>query len=1165
MVLFAAVFLTIRYRYTIFLKPNISIYSRFFSLLENNMKAFQTKFLYAMLCACLMITLAGASPAFAAAVVVNSNLDTQGTCATSGTGTCTLRDAITYANSTPGADTITFDANYTITLSGSLPSVTSVITITGNGAANTKIDGNSLYRVFAVDTGGDLRLNNLTVQNGRCNGGSSCSEGAGIYNAATLTINNTTISGNAASSKGAGIYNSGTLAVTNSTFANNTLGLAGDGGGIYNNTGSTTIANCTFSSNTANNGGGVYNNTGATLNVTNCTFSANIGNVNGGGIYNIGTLNLKNSILANSSGGRDCYGTVGTANNNLLEGPTEVCGLSTGHIIGQDPKLDVLTSYTGYTQVFPLLSGSPAIDAGNPTVCSALPVSNLDQRGATRPKGTSCDIGAFESDVVVSSSPTITSINRAGSSPTNATSVNFTVTFSAPVTGVDITDFSLNIINDPLNPPGITGASITSVSAGTNTYTVTVNTGTDSGELQLKLLNDNSISDISSNNLAGTFPYSGQSYIIDRVAPRVASITRNSVKETTNAPIVDYTVTFTESVKGVDAADFSVTANGFVGASIASVSGSGTVYTISINTGINSGTLRLDLIDNNSIIDLAGVPLGGWGINNYTCWMLTTLEKSLPTVTSIVKTSKSPTNANSVDFKVTFSEAVTGVDTADFSLAMGTGLSGASVTGVNGKNTEYTVTVSTGAGSGSLHLDFTDNDSITDPIGNKPGGEGVNNGNFINGETYTIDKTAPTATSIIRANTSNPTSAPSVDFIVTFSKKVTGVDITDFSLNAPNLSGASISNVSNSDPFYIVTVNTGTGDDIIRLDLVDNDSILDAVSNPLGGTGAGNGNFNLGETYTIDRNFPAVTGSIRLDANPITAGIVHFNVTFSESVSGVDGSDFLLTTSNITNSVITEVLGSGASYTVAVNTGSGTGTVRLDIVDNDSILNSEGHLLGGAGTGNGNFINGEIYTISEKIFVSSSEKYRSNGDYDGWILELKENSTQGGTKSSTADTFILGDGVQNRQYRSILHFPTSSLPDNAVITNIILMIKAQSLTGTDPFTTHGGINVDIKSGAFGAFGPFSFNSLQLTDFQSASSLNSVGQIQNNPVGMWYWTMLNSSAFPYINLTGSTQLRLAFQLDDNNDGGNDYLKFYSGDSVDQGNRPYLLIEYLVPKY
>lgn len=1117
------------------------------------------------MCASLMITLAGTRPAHAAAVVVNSSLDTLNSCATNGTGTCTLRDTVTYANLNPGADTITFNANYTITLNSPLPSVTSAITITGNGTANTKIDGGGLFRVFAIDTGGDLSLNNLTIQNGMCNGGSSCSDGAGIYNAATLTINNATISGNTANSKGAGVYNTGTLIVTNSTFSNNTLGLTGDGGGIYNNGGTTTIANCTFSNNIANNGGGIYNNTSATLNVTNCTFSGNTGNVNGGGIYNVATLNLKNSILANSFGGKDCFGTVSTASNNLIEGPTDVCSLSTGHLIGQDPKLDVLTSYSGYTQVFPLLSGSPAIDAGNSTVCAAAPVSNLDQRGSTRLKGLSCDIGSFESDVVVSSNPTVTSINRDGSSPTNATSVNFIVTFSTLVTGVDITDFSLNIINDPLNPPGITGASITSVSTGTNIYRITVNTGTDSGEMQLKLLNDNSISDISNNKLAGTFPYSGQSYIIDKFTPRVVSITRNSVKEITNAPIVDYTVTFTESVTGVDATDFSVTANGFVGASIANVSGSGTVYTISINTGLNSGILRLDLIDNNSIIDLAGNPLGGWSINNYTCWMVTTLEKSLPTITSIMKASTDPTNANNVDFRVTFSEVVAGVDITDFSLAMGTGLSSASITGVTGKGTGYTVTVSTGTGSGSLRLDFVDNDSITDPIGNKPGGEGTNNGNYNTGEFYAIDKTAPTVTSITRTNVPNPTSAPTVDFIVTFSKKVTGVDITDFRLNAPNLSGASIKNVSNSDPFYVVTVNTGSGDDIIRLDLVDNDSILDAVSNPLGGTGTGNGNFDLGDTYTIDRNFPVVTGSVRMDSNPIRAGVVHFNVTFSESVSGVDGGDFFLTTSDVTNPFITEVLGSGASYTVAVNTGSGNGTVRLDVIDNDSILNSDGHSLGSDGTGNGNFNTGEIYTINQKVFVSTSEKYRSNGSYDGWVLESKENSTQGGTKNSNADTFIVGDGTQNRQYRSILHFPTLGLPDNAIISNVILMIKAQSLTGTDPFTTHGGINVDIKSGAFGAFGPFSFNSLQISDFQSSSSLSSTGQIQNNPVSMWYWTMLNSSAFPYINLTGTTQLRLAFQLDDNNDGGNDYLKFYSGDAADQGNRPYLLIEYLVPKY
>src|SRR6185369_2530840 len=35
-------------------------------------------------------------------------------------------------------------------------------------------------------------------------------------------------------------------------------------------------------------------------------------------------------------------------------------------------------------------------DAGDNTTCAAAPVSNLDQRGVSRPQGTQCDIGAFE-------------------------------------------------------------------------------------------------------------------------------------------------------------------------------------------------------------------------------------------------------------------------------------------------------------------------------------------------------------------------------------------------------------------------------------------------------------------------------------------------------------------------------------------------------------------------------------------------------------------------------------------------------------------------------------------------------------------------------------------------------------------------------------------------
>ena len=67
-------------------------------------------------------------------------------------------------------------------------------------------------------------------------------------------------------------------------------------------------------------------------------------------------------------------------------------------------------------------------------------------------------------------------------------------------------------------------------------------------------------------------------------------------------------------------------------------------------------------------------------------------------------------------------------------------------------------------------------------------------------------------------------------------------------------------------------------------------------------------------------------------------------------------------------------------------------------------------------------------------------------------------------------------------------------------------------------------------------------------------------IQNNPYYGWYWTYLDSAAFPYINLYGITQFRLRFQLDDNNDRRIDYIRFYSGNTNNIADRPQLVIEY-----
>jgi hypothetical protein len=180
------------------------------------------------------------------------------------------------------------------------------------------------------------------------------------------------------------------------------------------------------------------------------------------------------------------------------------------------------------------------------------------------------------------------------------------------------------------------------------------------------------------------------------------------------------------------------------------------------------------------------------------------------------------------------------------------------------------------------------------------------------------------------------------------------------------------------------------------------------------------------------------------------------------------------------------------------------------------------------------------------------------------VLESKENSNVGGEKNSAATVFKLGDDSKDRQFRSILHFPTYYLPDNAVVTQAILMIKKQDVVGTDPFKTHQNISIDIRKGYFSNFNLFSFGSLQLTDFQAAADMYMVGTIQNNPVGGWYWATLDSRAFPYINLKDTTQLRLGFQLDDNDDMGEDYIRFYSGDYEPQIDRPHLLIDYYVPR-
>ena len=666
-------------------------------------------------------------------------------------------------------------------------------------------------------------------------------------------------------------------------------------------------------------------------------------------------------------------------------------------------------------------------------------------------------------------------------------------------------------------------------------------------------------------NFTGGAPDVGAYEFVVDAPPTVLSNVRSDPNPASGAN-VNFTVTFSEAVTGVDLADFQLTASPSVaGAFIASVTPvSWTTYIVGVNTGSGNGDIRLDVADNDSIVDSANHPLGGAGAGNGNFTGATyAIEKAVPVVTNISRANSNPASANVVAFTVAFSKEVYGVDASDFVLASAGNISGATIGEVSGFGTTYTVTVNAGAGDGALRLDLLDNDSIVDVVNNPLGGVGAGNGNYNAGEAYAIDKIAPTIASIVRAE-SDPATADTVKFTATFSEAVSGVDASDFVLaTAGNVSGATVRDVGGSGTTYTVTVDAGAGDGALRLDLLDNDSIVDVVNNPLGGLGAGNGNYIAGEAYTVDKTAPIALSVLRADPNPVTADTVKFAATFSKAVGGVDAGDFALsTTGEVAGASVTSV-SVGATpniYLVTVNVGKGNGTLRLDVMDNDSVADAVGHPLGGAGVGNGNFAGGETYTIN-KFVAPLAATFSSDGTNDGWVLESRETSEQGGSKNSTSATFNLGDNGLNRQYRAVLHFYTSSLPANAVVTSVILAIKRQGLIGTNPFTTHQNILADIRSGAFGALNFLNPNALHETDFQAAASRDAVGVIRDNPIDGWYWTQLDAAAFPYINLNGATQFRLRFQLDDNNDKSDDYLKFFSGDYA--AYRPLLRVEYYVP--
>jgi len=200
--------------------------------------------------------------------------------------------------------------------------------------------------------------------------------------------------------------------------------------------------------------------------------------------------------------------------------------------------------------------------------------------------------------------------------------------------------------------------------------------------------------------------------------------------------------------------------------------------------------------------------------------------------------------------------------------------------------------------------------------------------------------------------------------------------------------------------------------------------------------------------------------------------------------------------------------------------------------------------------------NYDLTYVGADLTITPIVTLNSTGLEDGWILESTPTSNKGGTINSTDATFILGDDATKRQYKSILSFDTSSLPDNAVIKSVVLKIQKSGATkGSNPFSVLGGLLVDIQTGSFGT------TDLAPKDFQAKASATKVGTFKSTPVGGWYTVTIGSNGRNLINTVGLTQFRLYFTKGDNGNLVADYMQFLSGDS--STGQPQLIIKYTLP--
>ena len=279
---------------------------------------------------------------------------------------------------------------------------------------------------------------------------------------------------------------------------------------------------------------------------------------------------------------------------------------------------------------------------------------------------------------------------------------------------------------------------------------------------------------------------------------------------------------------------------------------------------------------------------------------------------------------------------------------------------------------------------------------------------------------------------------------------------------------------------------------------------------------------------------PTVTITAPANGSSVAVGT---SVTFSGTATDVE--DGTLSGSLTWTSSINGNIGSGASFSTS-SLSAGAHTITASVTDSGGAPGSAAITLN---------VTGGPVTVT----------FFSTGSQDGRIWENGENGNVGGggvSAENLTTSLRVGDTNADEQYKSIISFNTSSIPDTATITAATVRLVRATISGGNPYTTHGPCVADISNGGFGGSATFA-----ISDWEAAATATSVATLSNPTTnGAASSGTLSAAGLAAISKTATTQLRVYCTLGDDDDLLFDYIGFFPGENATQANRPQLIVTY-----